>query len=215
MNARVAPAHVREGEVLLVAFRHGQTDWNAQNRIQGSTDVPLNESGRAQARALAERLALALAPARLDHVLSSPLERASETARIVAAHHGAGVTFESDLREVWFGAAEGRTREELVSAHGEDFWARWRSCAHEHMRFSFLAGEAKCDARDRALAVLRRHGRATPHGVLGVSTHGGILRFLVHSVATGLEAPVPMENCAAYLFAYAVEDDAFRYLGPG
>src|SRR5207244_1461401 len=63
----------------LYLVRHGETDWNRERRFQGTSDIPLNELGRAQSRALAQRLT----DARLDAVYTSPLSRAVETARIV------------------------------------------------------------------------------------------------------------------------------------
>lgn len=72
------------GGVTLAFVRHGQTDWNAQGLFQGSTDIPLNDTGRAQARdaeAMLEQWSW-------DAIVSSPLVRARETARIVAEHLG-------------------------------------------------------------------------------------------------------------------------------
>ncbi|TPX05042.1 histidine phosphatase family protein, partial [Schumannella luteola] len=69
-----------DGRVTLAFVRHGQTDWNREGRLQGSSDIPLNDTGREQALA-AERM---LAEWTWDAVVSSPLARARETARIVA-----------------------------------------------------------------------------------------------------------------------------------
>ena len=203
-------------------FRHGQTDWNAENRIQGSTDIPLNETGRAQALALAAKLgALPLCG-----IVSSPLARAHETARIVATHAGAPGTpilLEHDLREVWFGLAEGRTQSELVAERGEAFWMRWRSMHESDLDFDFLEGESKRAAQTRALSVLERVARAhagtavegtpAPTLELGVSTHGGIVRFLVHAVDGRREAPVPVENCCVHAIGWFAREGRFRYLG--
>ena len=69
---------------LLTLLRHGETDWNLQRRIQGSSDIPLNETGRAQARAAGLRLADE-SPADLPIVMAaSSLSRAQETAQIIA-----------------------------------------------------------------------------------------------------------------------------------
>src|SRR5512133_2376807 len=101
--------------------RHGQTDWNAAGRWQGHTDVPLNETGRAQARALAERLR----GEGIAAIASSDLARARGTAEIVAAVLGLRVDLlDPDLRERRFGIFEGLTLRECEQRHPED-WARY------------------------------------------------------------------------------------------
>jgi broad specificity phosphatase PhoE len=83
-------------------LRHGQTDWNAQGRIQGHTDMPLNETGMAQARAAAGRLA----GHGIDCIVSSPLARAHKTAGFVAERLRLPVQLDGDLKERSFGAFE-------------------------------------------------------------------------------------------------------------
>ncbi len=84
--------------------RHGQTDWNAQRRLQGSTDIPLNDVGRGQAR---DAVAV-LSGHEWDVVVSSPLSRAAETAELIAAGLGLSVDRHvPELTERRFGPAEG------------------------------------------------------------------------------------------------------------
>lgn len=99
----------------LVLVRHGETDWNRHGRVQGRTDIPLNDTGREQARAAAERLT----GAGLDAVVASPLSRAAETARIIADGLGLGeVELVDDLVERDYGDAEGMTDRELDARFG-------------------------------------------------------------------------------------------------
>src|ERR1700735_3011372 len=106
---------------IVFVARHGETDWNAAGRWQGHTDVPLNDNGRAQARALAERLR----GARLAGVVASDLSRAHETARIVAGELGVSLAYvERELRERGFGVFEGLTRAECETHHAEA-WRAW------------------------------------------------------------------------------------------
>src|SRR5215211_5458467 len=89
--------------------RHGETDWNRDQRFQGHADPPLNELGREQARKLAERLA----SERLDAVYTSPLRRASETGALVAGRLGLVAEPIEGLREVDVGSWSGLTRTEV------------------------------------------------------------------------------------------------------
>src|SRR5436190_14632330 len=96
----------------LLLARHGETDWNHARRWQGHADRPLTERGRAQAASLAERLA----DIALDAVYASDLQRARETAAVVAAKQGLEVIELRDLREVDVGSWEDRTLTELCPA---------------------------------------------------------------------------------------------------
>ncbi|MGN6365839.1 histidine phosphatase family protein [Asticcacaulis taihuensis] len=96
-------------------LRHGQTDWNVQMRLQGSTDIPLNETGRAQAHVAAK----ILAGEGITKIIASPLSRALETARIVGAAAGIEPVIDGRLIERNFGLFEGMTIDE-VHQHRED-----------------------------------------------------------------------------------------------
>jgi probable phosphoglycerate mutase len=98
-------------------IRHGVTDWNMEGRAQGQADIPLNEAGRAQARALADRLQ----GEQWDVIYSSDLIRAKETAEIVAGALRLIVKTDKRLREKSCGLIEGTTEEDRVSKWGEDW----------------------------------------------------------------------------------------------
>lgn len=94
----------------LYVIRHGQTPWNAQNRVCGRADVPLDDTGIAQARAAAEQLR----GLHLDRVIASPLTRARQTASLLLDTAGIGLPIELDARiaEQDFGAFDGTSRTE-------------------------------------------------------------------------------------------------------
>lgn len=94
---------------LFYVLRHGQTDWNLQARLQGSTDIPLNDTGREQARKAAD----ILAGEGLTKIVASPLSRALETARIVAERLGLEPEIDDRLIERNFGRFEGMTIDEV------------------------------------------------------------------------------------------------------
>ncbi|GKU79525.1 histidine phosphatase family protein [Paenibacillus sp. L3-i20] len=106
--------------MLIGIVRHGQTDWNAKGIIQGQTDIPLNEEGISQARALANRLSGE--DAIWDAVISSDLMRAHETAKIIAEKLEIPLlAADIRLRERAFGEIEGTTESERLQRYGSDW----------------------------------------------------------------------------------------------
>jgi broad specificity phosphatase PhoE len=99
----------------LILVRHGETEWNAQGRYHGQFDVPLSSVGRRQAERIAERLS----SHKIDVIYASDLERAWETAAIIAAKHGLTVYAEPRLRELKFGVLEGLTFDEAQIQYPE------------------------------------------------------------------------------------------------
>ena len=170
----------------LLLVRHGETDWNADGRLQGQTDRPLSEYGRRQARRLADELA----DEHFDAIYASDLSRARETAEIVGERLGLPVLLDPDLREKDWGTWEGLT-------------------PVERDRVEFV-GESTEAHQERMLRALRRVSERHPDGgrVL-VVTHGGSIRR-VQTAALGWALPV-VENCGRWLCAY--ENGAFRASG--
>ncbi len=179
---------------LLFVFRHGETDWNRAGRLQGHSDVPLNESGLAQARALSQKL---LAH-RLDAVLSSDLARALHTGRMVAEAAGAPLIIDPGLRETNVGEAEGLLWAEAKARFGAELTERW--FAEEDV--AFPGGETGLATRTRALAALRRFATVHRHRRIGVSTHGAMVRQLMkHALPPG-SLPVKTGNTVLYILHY-------------
>jgi 2,3-bisphosphoglycerate-dependent phosphoglycerate mutase len=153
----------------ILLARHGETDWNRDNRFQGHADPPLNETGRTQARALAKTLA----GEPLSAVYTSPLRRAAETAETVAAVHGLDVEVDDGLREVDVGSWEGLTRAELEEHYPAQF-GRWVSGEQ-----GWEDGETYDEMGRRVIAALRRLAeRHDAHHVVAV-THGGPIRAAI------------------------------------
>lgn len=170
--------------ILLVA-RHGETDWNVANRWQGQSDTPLNENGRAQAHALANRLRGHV----VGSIVSSDLSRARETAEIVAATLGIrGIRLDVGLRERSFGCFEGLTADECQAQHAEE-WRAWRE---DHKIPP--GGESSEALLARASSAFERAARETARDDLPglVVTHGGVMRAIV-SAAAGARPP-PIRN---------------------
>ncbi len=184
----------------LFVARHGETDWNAEGRWQGNTDVPLNERGRAQAR----ELAALLRGEGIAHVVSSDLSRARETAEIAAGVLLAPYAYsDPDLRERGFGVFEGLTRAECEVKHPEA-WRVWSTDA----RIAPPGAETyETLAARMASGVARALEMAEKDRPVLIVTHGGSLRALLHHV-TG-DVPPVIGNGAVYV----VSHDGARFLG--
>jgi probable phosphoglycerate mutase len=181
--------------------RHGQTEWNAVGRLQGHTDVPLNDAGRAQARALA----VSIAGAKIAVIVTSDLVRARETGEIVAAALGLGApVIEPALRERQFGVFEGLTRDECQERH-QEAWRAWqeRSGAPPGAESQELAIARLAEVLAR-IAAGAGAGKDEGCPVLVVS-HGGLMRLWLTNVL-GERVP-PIANAAVY----AIEHDGDRF----
>lgn len=191
----------------LILARHGETDWNRENRFQGHADPPLNELGRRQSAELAD----ALAAERIARVYTSPLRRASETAAIVARRLGIEVEPLEGLREIDVGSWSGLTREEVATRFPEGY-ARWL----ERAPHGFEDGETYAQLAARVFPAIRELVERHPAETLLVVTHGGPSRIL-QAHAAGIDyvearrRETVMANCAVCRFA--VEDGDFRRLG--
>lgn len=147
----------------ILLARHGQTDWNLERRVQGHTDRALDETGRAQARTLADELE----DEQLDAIYSSDLIRALDTARHVADRRGLSVMALPDLREKHFGTWEGLTDAEVIE--------RFPSARND----PWGDGETGESVERRVLRALRRIADAHPNGRVLVVSHGGPLRAVL------------------------------------
>ena len=158
---------VRGGKRRLVLWRHGQTTWNAENRFQGSVDIPLDATGVAQA----ERAARLLAGLRPTAIVASPLQRAAATAQSLAAVTGLPVAYDPDLRERDGGEWEGLTGAEIRERYPA-----------EHAVWQPPGGETSEEVAKRVTAALGRAiDRLPERGVLVVASHGAALRLgMVH-----------------------------------
>lgn len=167
----------------LVLVRHGETDWNRDGRIQGRSDIPLNDLGREQARQAGERLAAE----HWDAVAASPLSRAAETARIIADRVALGhVELLDELVERHYGESEGLTGPEIDALSAGVVRAR----------------ESRDQVVQRALPALLALAERHPGQSVLVVSHGGVIGSLVRAV-TGYVWPergIPIVNGSEHRF---------------
>lgn len=151
--------------MLLGLVRHGLTDWNAAGRIQGQSDIPLNDEGRMQATMLGDRLLEE--PYRWDYCITSGLKRAEETGSIIAAKLGIPLLEADDrIRERAYGQVEGLTAAEREAKWGKD----WNTLS--------LGQETNDQLQARALAFMEDIAVSHPDKNILVISHGGFLAQL-------------------------------------
>lgn len=175
------PALLAPTRVLCI--RHGETDWNAAGRWQGSAPVPLNATGRAQSAALGRHLASN--GARIAALYSSDLPRAWQTAQAIAETLGLPVQPEPRLREIDLGDWQGLTRDEVLAWDG----ARYAAYRADRRNIPAPNGESRIVLKARARAafddIAARHAGQT----VALVSHGGTLGMLLESLFGELERP--------------------------
>ena len=158
----------------LYFLRHGQTDWNVEMRIQGQHDIPINETGRQQARENGRSLARLLDdPARFRYI-ASPLGRTRETMNIVRQELGLpshGYETDDRLKEIYFGLWQTYTMDELKETQAELVAAR------EADKFNFTPPMGESYAQ--VLARIRSWLPYVTEDAV-IVCHGGVLRMLDH-----------------------------------
>jgi probable phosphoglycerate mutase len=161
----------------LCVVRHGETAWNAEHRVQGQLDVPLNAIGQAQAQAASK----VLSQERFDAIYSSDLSRARQTAQPAANLLRMQIILDRDLRERHYGIFERLTYAEVKARYPEDY-ARFEARESD---YAFRTGESLKDFSARSIAAIARIAREHQGKSVLVFTHGGVLDRLYRFV-TGL-----------------------------
>ena len=178
-------------------IRHGETDWNVAKRIQGQTDVPLNETGRSQA------LAMAFNAAHHDFsaIYSSDLQRALDTAKLVAERRGLKVNTLPQLRERHFGIFQG-----LTAAEGLQLNPAAHACyLARDVNYDFETGESMLRFAERVKEAVAYLTQLHPSQTIAVVSHAGVLE-IVYRKATGRPLQTPRDfaipNCALNWFNF-------------
>jgi probable phosphoglycerate mutase len=186
---------------LIYYVRHGQTDWNAEERYQGRIDIPLNDTGRGQAKGNGEKLAKILGQAEGFEFISSPLVRSRETMEIIRREMGlepSQYAIEPRLIEISYGDFEGTTRVDLKANNREAFDQRKK----DMWNFQPENGESHAMVVSRVgewLESLPQDGKFL------VAAHGAIGRVMRH-----LAGGAAIEDIAHFAFP---QDQFYRFEG--
>ena len=156
----------------LYLFRHGETDYNKEGRIQCSMDIELNETGIKQAKRNAELLK----DAGIEHIYSSPLKRAYKTGKIVADFLGVEIEKLEGIREINGGQYEGMLKTEFKKVFGEDNYETFFHTRNGGMDLSISDEETKQHIRDRVVNTINDICKNSKYNTIAIASHGLILR---------------------------------------
>ncbi|MCY4147268.1 MAG: histidine phosphatase family protein [Chloroflexi bacterium] len=158
----------------MLFIRHGQTDYNAQRRLQGSLPVPLNAAGQTQAQSLAAYLM----DSGIDAIYASPMTRALQTAQILAERLGTMPVQDARLVETAFGCFEGLTVAEAAARFPQE-QRRWQS---GFLTYRVPGGESRLDVQRRMRAAWDDMLRANVASTVAVVSHGSAIAILLGSL---------------------------------
>lgn len=177
----------------IYCIRHGETDWNKIGRFQGNANIKLNENGRRQAFdiiSIIDKL-------KIDIIYVSSLDRALETAHIIARALNLNVVERDDLKEIDVGLASGVLIDQMDDNFGEGTIEKWKSCEEQYDNFSFPGGETKANFRKRVLrAVLNIVEQTDKNKNLAIVTHGFFLKQLLIAIGNRNIEGSPFGNCS-------------------
>jgi len=201
------------GEILVI--RHGETDYNAEGRLQGTLETELNSNGLRQAVEAAEQLKYA----GISVIFSSPMIRARKTAEIIGKELDVPVVFRDALKEKCFGVGQGLLVREIQDRYGDILWEARRSLDH-----ALPEGESNQDVIQRLDPVLREIRQNYQGKRVLVVTHGAVARVLFRMLANPTDQQFEsfqMNNCEVlnfrpdsdgyYICEYSTQDTEKNY----
>jgi broad specificity phosphatase PhoE len=185
----------RRKMVKIILIRHGETDWNKEQVFRGRIDVPLNQTGLAQAHAVRETLA----EIAIDALYASPLARAFETARVLAEDRNLDITAEEGLSDVDFGLWQGVAKEQ-VEKNYPDLYSTWLT---DPQLVTFPRGETLLKVQKRSMAALERAMDSNRGKTIAVVSHRVVNKVILCAVL-GLDLSrfwhVKQDTCAINRF---------------
>jgi len=171
---------MKKTEIILI--RHGETEWNSQQRMQGHSNSVLSSLGQAQIQALGRWMK----NVPFDHIYSSDSLRAKQTAEAITQFSGHELKIDLRLREKNLGVFEGLTSEEARERHPEVF----RLFKTAGSKYVIDEGESTQQLQDRALEIVEEIRIKHPEERVLLVTHGGFIRVVMkHSLGLSLETP--------------------------
>lgn len=196
----------------ILLIRHGETAWNADKRLQGHLDIALNAEGERQAALLGA----ALASEPIDHIVSSDLLRARQTAEAIARPRGLAIGIDCALRERCYGGFEGLLYSEIAFRFPLEFAAWQARDVDAVLPLGANRGESFRQFFERSMRAIMAHAAAHPGQTIALVAHGGVLEC-AYRAALGLplETPRDFKVLNASVNRFVVEQGRLRLLSWG
>ena len=176
----------------LHLFRHGQTDWNEERRVQGQSESRLTELGIQQAKELGQRIA----HLHFDRVFCSSSVRTRQTAAFIFGHKTIEIEYMDSLREIHLGPWEGSLYDDIAIQDPESYKHFWQ----EPHLFDVAGAESFFDLQDRAVTTVRKIASQFDRKTVAIVSHGALIKSLLchmeNKPMSDLWAPPLMHNCA-------------------
>jgi len=209
-NDNAASVAIAATTILLI--RHGETAWNAEKRLQGHLDIALNAEGECQAALLGE----ALAAEQVDHIVSSDLLRARQTAEAIARVRSARVEVDPGLRERCYGGFEGLLYSEIAARFPREFAAWQARDVDGVLPPGANRGESFRQFYERATGAIAAHAAAHPGRTIALVAHGGVLECAYRqALGLSLETPRDFKVLNASVNRFVMEEGVLRLLSWG
>lgn len=195
-------------EVYLI--RHGETLWNTEKRLQGRTDIELNENGRALAYATRDRLA----ELKVDRMYSSPLRRAYETADIIRGTRNIDIVTDDRLKEICFGSNEGCKSEVILKDENNPFRFFF---THPELYYAPKGGESIEEIMERGKQFMQQvvEPEADKLERIMIVAHGAINKAIMCYVKNHGKDKLwkgnLQKNCGVIIFDYSPHNDGNGY----
>jgi len=188
----------------LHLFRHGQTNWNAERRVQGQSESQLDDLGQQQARELGERIR----HLDFDKIYCSSSERTRQTAALAFAHGDHDITYLDSLREILMGPWEGRLYDEIAESEPDSYQHFWQ----EPHLYDVDGAETFQQLQDRAIGAIEEFAQRHAGQRIGLVSHGALIKSVLCRIAerplSDLWAPPRMHNCAHSIIVFEPDSKA-------
>ncbi|GAB4225751.1 MAG: hypothetical protein Tsb0021_01000 [Chlamydiales bacterium] len=194
-------------QTTFILIRHGETDWNAEQRVQGHTDVPLNKKGHFQAQKLARKLKK-IYPG-IQRIYSSDLSRAYQTARYTAHLFELPIKTDINLRELDCGTSEGMKKSEKIALYKRE-WEKLEfeyPLKQERWKHTPVPGEETISHLvDRFNQTLLKISQVHPGEKIAIFSHGKAISSFLESIDASFK---PLSNCS---FVIVIHDNESNHV---